>query len=175
MRKITMAGLALLATATLAACSQNKASDSSEPKASTAVSSSVVKETKATTDYDAIISEIKTTLDPDKTGELTVEAQHDIKDADYPDGHTVIRVLLTGESKKTAQEALDAIYSNSATPEQTNTIAMLQVVISDLAKKLPDDTTTIDLGYEIAADQYDLIAKSSKTKDIIPLIEITVE
>ena len=46
--------------------------------------------------------------------------------------------------------------------------------ISEFAKKLPDDNTTLSLGYEKSADQYDLIAKSSKQKDIIPVGEIIV-
>ncbi|QBX08792.1 hypothetical protein JavanS295_0016 [Streptococcus satellite phage Javan295] len=46
--------------------------------------------------------------------------------------------------------------------------------ISEFAKKLPDDNTTLSLGYEKSADQYDLIAKSSKQKDFIPVGEIIV-
>ena len=49
------------------------------------------------------------------------------------------------------------------------------MTISELAKKLPDDTTVINFGYEVSADQYDLIAKSSKTQDIIPVGELIVE
>lgn len=77
--------------------------------------------------------------------------------------------------KKSMEEIVNAIDSNTANAEQKNTIAMLQMVISQMAKELPDDTTTIDLGYEIAADQNRIIAKSSKAKDIIPVSEIVME
>ena len=70
---------------------------------------------------------------------------------------------------------MDAVYSNTATTEQNNAITLLRMTISELAKKLPDDTTVINFGYEVSADQYDLIAKSSKTQDIIPVGELIVE
>ena len=47
--------------------------------------------------------------------------------------------------------------------------------ISEFAKKLPDDNTTLSLGYENPLINTDLIAKSSKQKDFIPVGEIIVK
>lgn len=84
-------------------------------------------------------------------------------------------ILLTGTAKDSAKEALDAVNSNSATTDQNNAITLIRMSISEFAKKLPDDNATLSLGYEKSADQYDLIAKSSKQKDIIPVGEIIVQ
>lgn len=84
-------------------------------------------------------------------------------------------ILLTGTAKDSAKESLDAVNSNSATTDQNNAITLIRMAISEFAKKLPDDNTTLSLGYEKSADQYDLIAKSSKQKDIIPVGEIIVQ
>lgn len=84
-------------------------------------------------------------------------------------------ILITGTAKDKAKEALGAVQSNSATTDQKNAITLLRMSISEFAKKLPDENATLSLGYEKSADQYDLIAKSSKQKDIIPVGEIIVE
>ena len=89
--------------------------------------------------------------------------------------HDTIMILLTGTAKDSAKESLDAVNSNSATTDQNNAITLIRMAISEFAKKLPDDNTTLSLGYEKSADQYDLIAKSSKQKDIIPVGEIIVQ
>ncbi|MGT2682952.1 hypothetical protein [Streptococcus porci] len=177
MKKSLLTTVALLSVITLAACSSSKTetSKSSENQTTQTETTTAAKPQVDNSKYEAIVSEIKSTLDPENSGELTVEIENDVVDSEYPDGHNIIRVLLTGDSQKSAKEALDAVYSNSASTEQSNAITLLRMTISDLAKKLPDDTTVIDFGYEQSADQYDLIAKSSKTKDVIPVGDLIVE
>ncbi|WP_367006474.1 hypothetical protein ABZ559_11270 [Streptococcus sp. ZY19097] len=177
MKKVTLGTITLLSILTLAACSSNKESTTTSSKEKTEQSSSTT-QSKTKVDnskYNDTIKEIKEKLDPDNTGGVTVEIENNVTDSEYPDGHNIIRVLLTGESQKAAKEALDAVYSNTATTDQSNTITLFRMTISELAKNLPDDTTTIDFGYEQSADQYDLIAKSSKTKDVIPVGDLIVE
>ena len=94
--------------------------------------------------------------------------------SDSSEPHDTIMILLTGTAKDSAKETMDAINSNSATTNQQNAITVFRMSISEFAKKLPDDNTTLSLGYEKSADQYDLIAKSSKQKDFIPVGEIIV-
>ncbi|MGT2911331.1 hypothetical protein ACVR1I_06405 [Streptococcus cameli] len=176
MKKTLLSAVILLSTIPLVACSTN--SDKTPTNSSETTKVTETTQTQVAVDnsqYDAIVEEIKTTLDPEGTGEVSVEIENDVVDSEYPDGHNIIRVLLSGESQKTAKEALDAVYSNSATTDQSNAITLLRMTISDLAKKLPDDTTVIDFGYKKSADQYDLIAKSSKTNDIIPVGDLIVE
>ena len=105
---------------------------------------------------------------------LSAELNPDWPESDY--------IFLSKEGKPIQRNAFNvslqkanAVYSNSATTDQNNAITLIRMSISEYAKKLPDDNTTLSLGYEKAADQYDLIAKSSKQKDIIPVGEIILE
>ena len=176
MKRIITGTITLLSVVTLVACSQsNKETTTSTSKAQTTQSETTTEVKVDNSQYDSVVAEIKSALDPNNTGEVTVEIKNNVIDSEYPDGHNIIQVLLTGESQKSAKEALDAVYSSTATTEQSNAITLLRMTISELAKKLPDDTTVINFGYEISADQYDLIAKSSKTQDIIPVGELVVE
>lgn len=176
MKRIITGTITLLSVVTLVACSRsNKETTISTSKAQTTQSETTTEVKVDNSQYDSVVAEIKSVLDQNNTGEVTVEIKNNVIDSEYPDGHNIIQVLLTGESQKSTKEALDAVYSNTATTEQNNAITLLRMTISELAKKLPDDTTVINFGYEVSADQYDLIAKSSKTQDIIPVGELIVE
>ena len=176
MKRIITGTITLLSVVTLVACSQsNKETTASTSKAQTTQSETTTEVKVDNSQYDSVVAEIKSALDPNNTGEVTVEIKNNVIDSEYPDGHNIIQVLLTGDTQKSAKEALDAVYSNTATTEQNNAITLLRMTISELAKKLPDDTTVINFGYEVSADQYDLNAKSSKTQDIIPVGELIVE
>lgn len=179
MKKLLSTSAILLSATVLVACSNNQSTtkDSSEqPK--TDQKSTTSTDTKAKADnskYDELISEIKSKLDPESTGAINVKIQNNVIDSDSSEPHDTIMILLTGTAKDSAKEALDAVDSNSATTDQNNAITLIRMTVSEYAKKLPDDNTTLSLGYEKSADQYDLIAKSSKQKDIIPVGEIIVQ
>lgn len=179
MKKLLSTSAILLSATVLVACSNNQSTtkDSSEqPK--TEQKNTTSTDTKAKVDnskYDELISEIKSKLDPESTGAINVKIQNNVIDSDSSEPHDTIMILLTGTAKDSAKKALDAVDSNSATTDQNNAITLIRMTISEYAKKLPDDNTTLSLGYEKSADQYDLIAKSSKQKDIIPVGEIIVE
>ena len=179
MKKLLSTSAILLSATVLVACSNNQSTtkDSSEqPK--TEQKNTTSTDTKAKVDnskYDELISEIKSKLDPESTGAINVKIQNNVIDSDSSEPHDTIMILLTGTAKDSAKEALDAVDSNSATTDQNNAITLIRMTVSEYAKKLPDDNTTLSLGYEKSADQYDLIAKSSKQKDIIPVGEIIVQ
>lgn len=179
MKKLLTTSAILLTASVLVACSNNQSDtkDSSEqPK--TEQKNTTSKNTKARVDnskYDSLISEIKSKLDPESTGAISVKIKNDVIDSDSSEPHDTIMILLTGTAKDSAKESLDAVNSNSATTDQNNAITLIRMAISEFAKKLPDDNTTLSLGYEKSADQYDLIAKSSKQKDIIPIGEIIAQ
>ena len=179
MKKLLSISAILLSATVLVACSNNQSTtkDSSEqPK--TEQKNTTSTNTKAKVDnskYDDLISEIKSKLDPESTGAINVKIQNNVIDSDSSEPHDTIMILLTGTAKDNAKKSLDAVNSNSATTDQNNAITLIRMTISEYAKKLPDDNTTLSLGYEKSADQYDLIAKSSKQKDIIPVGEIIVE
>ncbi len=179
MKKLLTTSAILLSATVLVACSNNQSDtkDSSEqPKIEQKNTTST--NTKAKVDnskYDDLISEIKSKLDPESTGAISVKIKNDVIDSDSSEPHDTIMILLTGTAKDSAKESLDAVNSNSATNDQNNAITLIRMSISEFAKKLPDDNTTLSLGYEKSADQYDLIAKSSKQKDIIPIGELIVQ
>ena len=179
MKKLLSTSAILLSATVLVACSNNQSATkdgSEQPK--TEQKNTTSTNTKVKVDnskYDDLISEIKSKLDPESTGAISVKIQNDVIDSDESESHDTIMILLTGTAKDSAKESLDAVNSNSATTDQNNAITLIRMAISEFAKKLPDDNTTLSLGYEKSADQYDLIAKSSKQKDIIPVGELIVQ
>ena len=179
MKKLLTTTTILLSATVLVACSNNQSTskdNTEQPK--TEQKNTTSTDTKAKVDnskYDELISEIKSKLDPESTGAISVKIQNNVIDSDSPEPHDTIMILITGTAKDKAKEALGAVQSNSATTDQKNAITLLRMSISEFAKKLPDENATLSLGYEKSADQYDLIAKSSKQKDIIPVGEIIVE
>ena len=179
MKKLLSTSAILLSATVLVACSNNQSAtqnSSEQPKMEQKNTTSTNTKTKVdNSKYNNLISEIKSKLDPESTGAISVKIQNNVIDSDSSEPHDTIMILLTGTTKDSAKEALDAVNSNSATTDQNNAITLIRMSISEFAKKLPDDNTTLSLGYEKSADQYDLIAKSSKQKDIIPVGEIIVQ
>ncbi len=179
MKKLLTTTTILLSATVLVACSNNQSTskdNTEQPK--TEQKNTTSTDTKVKVDnskYDELISEIKSKLDPESTGAISVKIQNNVIDSDSSEPHDTIMILITGTAKDKAKEALGAVQSNSATTDQKNAITLLRMSISEFAKKLPDENATLSLGYEKSADQYDLIAKSSKQKDIIPVGEIIVE
>lgn len=179
MKKLLTTTTILLSATVLVACSNNQSTskdNTEQPK--TEQKNTTSTDTKAKVDnskYDELISEIKSKLDPESTGAISVKIQNNVVDSESSEPHDTIMILITGTAKDKAKEALGAVQSNSATTDQKNAITLLRISISEFAKKLPDENATLSLGYEKSADQYDLIAKSSKQKDIIPVGEIIVE
>ena len=179
MKKLLTTTTILLSATALVACSNNQSiSKGSSEQPKTEQKNTTSTDTKSKVDnskYDELISEIKSKLDPESTGAINVKIQNNVIDSDSSEPHDTIMILLTGTAKDSAKKSLDAVNSNSATTDQNNAITLIRMTVSEYAKKLPDDNTTLSLGYEKSADQYDLIAKSSKQKDIIPVGEIIVE
>lgn len=179
MKKLLTTITILLYATALVACSNNQSnSEASSEQHKTEQKNTTSTDTKSKVDnskYDELISEIKSKLDPESTGAINVKIQNNVVDSDSSEPHDTIIILLTGTAKDSAKKSLDAVNSNSATTDQNNAITLIRMTVSEYAKKLPDDNTTLSLGYEKSADQYDLIAKSSKQKDFIPVGEIIVE
>ena len=165
MKKLLSISAILLSATVLVACSNNQSAtqnSSEQPKTEQKNTTSTNTKTKVdNSKYDNLISEIKSKLDPESTGAISVKIQNNVIDSDSSEPHDTIMILLTGTAKDSAKETMDAINSNSATTNQQNAITVFRMSISEF-------------GYEKSADQYDLIAKSSKQKDFIPVGEIIV-
>lgn len=171
-KKIIKLGLLCALTLSLAACGSSDKKETTAKSSTTTSSNVVEKEAKKEVDnsqYDSVVKSLQSELNPENDSDFKVEIENDVKDSDFQDGHTVINVLLSGETAKGTKEIVEAIDSNTADDTQKLVISAFKQKISEIAKNLPDDTTGIELKYQIAADQYRVVAYSTKTKDIIPL------
>lgn len=163
MKKISLYSLTVLSLIALAACSttsQNAESSSSKTSASSSTTSASKKSTA--TGYDAVVDELKSLFQG-----YDVVVEKDVKDEDFPDGHTVISIISSGNTVEGVKQLIEAVDANTATEEDRLILQGFRQTISDVAKKLPDDTTTIVFKYETGAGQYRTIANSGKTKDYI--------
>lgn len=169
-KKIIKLGLLCALTLSLAACGSSDKKETTAKSSTTTSLSAVEKETKVdNSQYDSVVKSLQSELNPENDSDFTIEIENNVADSDFPDGHTVINVLLSGETAKGTKEIVEAIDSNTADDTQKLVISAFKQKISEIAKNLPDDTTGIELKYQIAADQYRVVAYSTKTKDIIPL------
>lgn len=171
MKKVILGSITLLSVVTLAACSSNSdTSSSASSSTSTSQSSTTSSSTKVDNSvYDSVIKELNETLNPDNDSNCTIEIENNVADSDFPDGHNVINITLSNEGADTMKQIIEAVDSNTADETQKVILQAYRQTISEAAKTLPDDTTTIALRYKIDADQYRVVALSSKNEDIIPV------
>lgn len=171
MKKVILGSITLLSVVTLAACSSNSdTSSSASSSTSTSQSSTTSSSTKVDNSvYDSVVKELNETLNPDNDSNFTVEVKNNVADSDFPDGHNVINITLSNEGADTMKQIIEAVDSNTADETQKVILQAYRQTISEAAKTLPDDTTTIALRYKIDADQYRVVALSSKNEDIIPV------
>ncbi|MDK8393947.1 hypothetical protein QP805_04400 [Streptococcus pasteurianus] len=171
MKKVILGSITLLSVVTLAACSSNSdTSSSTSSSTSTSQSSTTSSSTKVDNSvYDSVVKELNETLNPDNDSNCTIEIENNVADSDFPDGHNIITVLYTNEAADGMKEIIEAVDSNTAEDGQKLVLESLRQNVSDIAKKLPDDTTTISVKYKLDANQYRVVALSSKNEDIIPV------
>lgn len=171
MKKVILGSITLLSVVTLAACSSNSdTSSSTSSSTSTSQSSTTSSSTKVDNSvYDSVIKELNDNLNPDNDSNFTVEVENNVADSDFPDGHNVINITLSNEGADTMKQIIEAVDSNTADETQKVILQAYRQTISEAAKTLPDDTTTIALRYKVDADQYRVVALSSKNEDIIPV------
>ena len=157
------------------ACSSNKSAGSNnneEAKTEQSTSTSSIEKTKPdNSQYKEVTSLLKGRLNPDNTEAATISIENNITTPDDTESHDNIKISIIGETKESYSKSLEALITNSATRDQNNDIVLVRMSISEFAKKLPDDKTTITLGYEKSDGQFEIIAKSSKVKDFIPIGE----
>lgn len=167
MKKLALIGVTILTAVSLAACS-NKASENTSSKESTSKSSSITKEEKIdNSKFNSVISDLKSQLDPKNEGGWDYKITNDVTNENISKG-TTIEVRPT---EKAGADNLKKIYddANSGNTDSQAAKLALQKIISDSAKKLPDNNSEITLGYSTDADSSVLLAASTKTKDIISL------
>lgn len=171
MKKVILGSITLLSVVTLAACSNSKASSSTSSSTSTSQSSTTASSSKKVDNsvYDSVVKELNETLNPENDSNLTIKIENNVSDDNFPDGHNVIGILLTDEAATGMKEIIEAVDSNAADDSQELVLKAWRQSVSDIAKKLPDDTTTISVKYKLDANQYRVVALSSKNEDIIPV------
>lgn len=171
MKKAILGSITLLSVVTLAACSSNSDTSSSTSSSTSTSQSSTTSSSKKVDNsvYDSVIKELNDNLNPDNDSNFTVEVENNVADSDFPDGHNVINITLSNEGADTMKQIIEAVDSNTADETQKVILQAYRQTISEAAKTLPDDTTTIALRYKVDADQYRVVALSSKNEDIIPV------
>lgn len=172
MKKVILGSITLLSVITLAACSSNSDTSSSASSSTSTSQSSTTTSSSTKVDnnvYDSVVKELNDNLNPDNDSNFTVEVENNVADSDFPDGHNVINITLSNEGADTMKQIIEAVDSNTADETQKVILQAYRQTISEAAKTLPDDTTTIALRYKVDADQYRVVALSSKNEDIIPV------
>lgn len=171
MKKVILGSITLLSVVTLAACSNSKTSSSTSSSTSTSQTSTTASSSKKVDNsvYDSVVKELKDNLNPEDNSNFTVEIENNVADSDFPDGHNVINITLSNEGADTMKQIIEAVDSNTADETQKVILQAYRQTISEAAKTLPDDTTTIALRYKVDADQYRVVALSSKNEDVIPV------
>lgn len=171
MKKVILGSITLLSVVTLAACSSNSDTSSSTSSSTSTSQSSTTSSSKKVDNsvYDSVIKELNDNLNPDNDSNFTVKVENNVADSDFPDGHNVINITLSNEGANTMKQIIEAVDSNTADETQKVILQAYRQTISEAAKTLPDDTTTIALRYKVDADQYRVVALSSKNEDIIPV------
>lgn len=171
MKKVILGSITLLSVVTLAACSNSKTSSSTSSSTSTSQTSTTASSSKKVDNsvYDSVVKELKDNLNPEDNSNFTVEIENNVADDNFPDGHNVINITLSNEGADTMKQIIEAVDSNTADETQKVILQAYRQTISEAAKTLPDGTTTIALRYKVDADQYRVVALSSKNEDIIPV------
>ena len=175
MKKLFSTSIIFVSATVLVACSHNKSTTSEnkeQPKTEQSTSTSSIEQTKAKNrQYKEVTSLLKDRLNPGDTEAATISIENNITTPDNTEPHDNIKISLIGQTKESTHQSLDALNAHSATRDQNNDILFIRMSISEFAKQLPDDKTTITIGYEKADGQFEIVAKSSKEKDFIPIGE----
>lgn len=171
MKKVILGSITLLSVVTLAACSSNSEKTSSSASSSASTSQTTTSSSKKVDNsvYDSVVKELNETLNPENDSNMTIKIENNVSDDNFPDGHNVISILLSDEAASGMKEVIEAVDSNTADDSQELVLKAWRQSVSDIAKKLPDDTTTISVKYKLDANQYRVVALSSKNEDIIPV------
>ena len=145
MKKVILGSITLLSVVTLAACSSNSDTSSSTSSSTSTSQSSTTSSSKKVDNsvYDSVIKELNDNLNPDNDSNFTVEVENNVADSDFPDGHNVINITLSNEGADTMKQIIEAVDSNTADETQKVILQAYRQTISEAAKTLPDDTTTI--------------------------------
>lgn len=175
MKKIMLGfGVLIFSTILLSACGNASASKSSESSATVASSSKTV-ESSATNENQANLEQAAKQLEEkfNSDGEklVKVEVQNDVKDDTSDSAHAVIKVrVINDESRKSLEEAQNALNSNTATDAQRTQIYGIQVNVEEVAKTLENDNDTIEFIVPSTNGNNMAIALANKTENIIPLV-----
>ena len=170
-------GVLMFSTALLSACGDKNdaaASKNSESSATVASSSKTV-ESSATNEDQANLEQAAKQLEEkfNSDGEklVKVEVQNDVKDDTSDSAHAVIEVrVINDESRKSLEEAQNALNSNTATDAQRTQIYGIQVNVEEVAKTLENDNDTIKFIVPSTNGNNMAIALANKTENIIPLV-----
>jgi hypothetical protein len=163
-KKLVISSITLVLMTTLIACSNNETATNKHLTTTVQSSSSSSKDDNR--QYDDVVSQIKTTF---KNYNVSVKIKNNVVSNGSQGSHDEINVFPDDKFKNDLTESWDALYSRTATDEQKQKIQAIRQSVSDIAKKLPNNSTHISFKIKIAKDEYNLLAESTKDEDIVPI------
>ena len=170
-------GVLIFSTALLSACGDKNdaaASKSSESSATVASSSKTV-ESSTTSENEANLEQAAKQLEEkfntDSEKLVKVEINNNVADDTSDVAHSVIEVrVIDDESRKSIEEAQNALNSNTATDAQRTQIYGIQLNIEEVAKTLENENDIITFIVPATNGNNLAIAQANKTENIIPLV-----
>lgn len=186
MKKLSLLGISALSILTLAACSsgddKKEAASSSEQteQTSTATSTTTTQSSEQGTDFSsskntAVLADLESKFNTDGVKAVTVTPETDVVDDQAETPHEVITVQAVDEETRKNLMAVDQANEQDAmTDDQKMYLFGIQQIVSDAAKNLAGENDSIKFTYLDDDNNSIVLAYSTKTADVIPLTEISV-
>ncbi|WNZ87945.1 hypothetical protein QYR58_06780 [Streptococcus iniae] len=149
MKKIMIYTVALLSMISLVACKNQK--------------------TQTTTVKGIYAKEKQLIMERFDAKNVSINVEKNVKDSDFPKGYNNIKVSLIGDKKVALSKAMKVAKKSLATKEEYNQIYEIRKETADLAKTLPNQKTAITVGFEKSKGDFEVIAKSSQGRNLIPV------
>lgn len=175
MKKIKIMFLLTCTSLLFAACGNSEDTTNNSSSTSMTEQSTSTKEdtTEAVDSKNAsVVEELDKQFNTDGEKIVDITLEKDVVDSESDDPHEVITVEVVDETtRKNISEADSANNSNSATDEQKLSLRGIQEIVSSQAKNLKGVNDSIMFTYLDEVGNSMVVAYSTNSKDIIPLVD----
>lgn len=174
MKKLSLLGITALSVLVLGACSSNN-SDTKESSTETA-NTAQTSESNSESANSSVAKELETKFNTDGNKTVEVTTEKDVVDDQSETPHEVIVVKVVDDTTRKNMIAIsDAQSTDSLTDEQKMTLLGIQQIVADAARNLNSINDSVQFTYLDNENNNMILAYSTKTADVIPLVEIGIE